>query len=822
MTQGPLSGVRVLDISMHLSGALAGMLLADQGAGTIALRSPDRADLVPDELRAVLDRNKKVFELEAGAIRLSDLVFDLSANTDILVHDLEKPELNALGLSMDELRSRYPDLVILSITAFSESDSIDMQGPVSDGAIAAMTGQFTDLHLMRRLFGLDPVYTPLPIASVYAAVQGAATSILALRARKGARGMQVNVNRIGAALSAMTSMYMSIHPHPARYETPRLPGPVKNVVLPMIRRFARRGGPQRQQKILTIARKSYPALMSSYRCADGKLLYVFAVDNRKLTEALLETVGLTDQLLSEGYVLTSPYEGGDLPNNLAETSNLSRKRQGVLKSHLSEVFETGTSQEWMSALRAAGIPCAVQQTTEDWLNDDDLKKSGAIIDLKDSRTGDMRQLGLQCWLSSSSDGLARPGPRQIVSTSVRATPSEEQPEPLPANSQLQKPSEWLKGVRVIDMSSMVAGPVAGRALAEYGADVLKVEPPHPNHGPRMTCWYGADVNCGKTSMVLDLSDPAGLDVFKALIEQADILISNHLPDAMRRMGVDTAQLHAWNSRLLICRVGAYNGPHRGPHDQYAGYDPVLQAASGIMTRYGNPGAPDLHAIASCVDALTGFSGLFGVAMALRKRDETGKGDVIDVSLAASASLVQIPFAYAYEGRVWNEPAGQLAKGQGPLSGLYKCQDGWVYLGQSTNGLKHLPMGLKGKRASAPLSREQVAGSVIQMTCDETVQVFRSSGHEACRVTSVTDAWTESAPHPVRRRMRRNDVPGLGQVGSIYPDPVDVDGFKLKELTPAVRPGSNGADCEHWLEKEVLDRAIGAGVIKNGFHQDYLP
>ena len=77
----------------------------------------------------------------------------------------------------------------------------------------------------------------------------------------------------------------------------------------MIRQFARRGGPQRQQKILSIARKSYPALMSSYKCADGKLLYVFAVDNCKLTENLLMVTGLTDRVQQEGYVLTSPYVG---------------------------------------------------------------------------------------------------------------------------------------------------------------------------------------------------------------------------------------------------------------------------------------------------------------------------------------------------------------------------------------------------------------------------------------------------------------------------------------------------------------------------------
>ena len=143
---------------------------------------------MPDDLRAVLDRNKKVKELESGAIRVSDVVPDFATDADILIHDLEKAELDILGLNVEDLRSRFPALVVLSISAFSETDSIDVEGQVSDGVIAALTGQYTDLHLMRRLFGLDPVYTPLPIASVYAAVHGAAASVLALRARNGTRG----------------------------------------------------------------------------------------------------------------------------------------------------------------------------------------------------------------------------------------------------------------------------------------------------------------------------------------------------------------------------------------------------------------------------------------------------------------------------------------------------------------------------------------------------------------------------------------------------------------------------------------------------------
>ena len=451
-----------------------------------------------------------------------------------------------------------------------------------------------------------------------------------------------------------------------------------------------------------------------------------------------------------------------------------------------------------------------------------MKTSGTVIDLTDPRMGKMRQPGLQCWLSSSADGLARPDPRKIVSARTRFAKPGAKPETVPSDGSLPKPSEWLEGVRVIDMSSMVAGPVAGRALAEYGAEVLKVEPPRPNHGPRMTCWYGADVNCGKTSLVLDLAESAGLDVFKALIEQADILISNHLPDAMRQLGIGSEQLHEWNPRLLICRVGAFNGPHRGPHDQYAGYDPVLQAASGIMSRYGNPGEPDLHAIASCVDALTGYSGLFGLAMALRKRDETGQGEVIDVSWQPRQALFKYHSPIRMRGGAWNEPSGQLAKGEGPLSGLYKCRDGWVYLGESMNALKHYPGVRTTRRPPEPLCRKQVAKKLAQTTCDAAVQLFQSSGHDTSRVASVSEAWSETAPLPVRRRMRRNVVQGLGEVGSIFPDPVDVDGAKLKELAPAVRPGSSDGDCFPWLEKDILERARHAGAIMDGFHQEFLP
>lgn len=815
----PLGGVRVLELTGGLAGQIAGMLLADQGADVIAFR--DRA--AGDEIHAVVDRNKNIVAFNKDCPASETDLIKLLSGVDILLLDGENTVQSCAHGKLLGLAQKHTGLIVSRISAFAESDGFGAAEKVDDGHIAAMTGQFTDVHLLRQLFGLDPVYTPLPLASVYAAVHAVTASVLALNERdRSAVGAKIEINRLGSALSAMTSMYQRIEPQAARYDTPRLPIALRSVALPIVRKLAKSGGDARQEKLLTIARQSYPALMSSYVCADGQLIYLFAVDNIKLTKAVIRLLALEDVLSQEGFVVLDPYGAGDRRDNLAESSNLSRKRQGLLKKLIASALAEKESGYWLAAFRKVGVPCAIQQSTEEWVMDPMNLEAGLMVDVRDVFHGPVRQPGVQCWINGADEELTKPEPSKEIQFEhlKRWRPTARDSETV-LSRKGRGLSEWLDGVTVLDLSSMVAGPVAGRTLAEYGAKVIKVEPPNPNHGPRMTCWYGMDVNPGKSSVIIDLKKAEGLRVFEDLVRKADVIVSNHSATASGRLGISPERLQALNPKAVICRIGAFNGPKRGEWDDYTGYDPVLQAASGIMTRYGNPGAPDLHAIASCVDALTGYSAVFATALALRRRMKAGQGSVADVSLAAASSLVQLPFCFSYPGRQWVEPSGQLAKGKGAFSGLYACLDGWIYVGEQVTAIQDLPQEFRVASDGTCFERSRLQKIFRTKSFADIRHAFGEKADQVCQVLSVTAAM-QGEGSPIAGRMQTTMVAGLGKLIWVRPDYLRSDAGALKPLVPAVKPGSSTMEMLGNLDIPNLDDALKTGAIAVEIHPDFLP
>ena len=147
-------------------------------------------------------------------------------------------------------------------------------------------------------------------------------------------------------------------------------------------------------------------------------------------------------------------------------------------------------------------------------------------------------------------------------------------------------------------------------------------------------WFGVDVNQGKRALVLDLKTEAGKAALAQLVEGADVVLHNFLDRSARSLGIAHDQLAAINPEIVSCQIGAWTGTEPGPYDNDPSFDPVLQAATGIMARYGGgPEKPALHAIASCVDYLTGFSTAAGISQALLARARAPRGSYVRTSLA---------------------------------------------------------------------------------------------------------------------------------------------------------------------------------------------
>jgi len=206
---------------------------------------------------------------------------------------------------------------------------------------------------------------------------------------------------------------------------------------------------------------------------------------------------------------------------------------------------------------------------------------------------------------------------------------------------VSEPLRPLEGTLVVDVTSSLAGPTSTQLLAALGADVVKIEPPGGDHardwGPPF--WEGESAmflasNAGKRSLALDLGDPRGLEALLRLADRADVLVQSLRPDAAEQHGFGPGVVRARNPRLVYCTIGAFGAT--GPlHDQ-PGYDPLMQAAAGIMSVTGEGDGPPVRVGVSLIDLGTGVWAALGVLAALHERERTGAGRTLDVSLYETA------------------------------------------------------------------------------------------------------------------------------------------------------------------------------------------
>ncbi|WP_353827818.1 CaiB/BaiF CoA transferase family protein [Agromyces sp. SYSU T0242] len=195
----------------------------------------------------------------------------------------------------------------------------------------------------------------------------------------------------------------------------------------------------------------------------------------------------------------------------------------------------------------------------------------------------------------------------------------------------------LADIRVADFSRVLAGPYATMLLADFGADVVKVEPPsgddtrhwHPPVGPDGQATYFGSVNRNKRSVALDLNDPADLAEAHRLAATADVLVENFRPGVMERFGLGYAQVRAGNPGVVYCSITGF-GAGRGAG--LAGYDLLVQAVGGLMSITGEPDGGPTKAGVALVDVLTGQNAVAGILLGLRRRDATGEGSLVELNL----------------------------------------------------------------------------------------------------------------------------------------------------------------------------------------------
>jgi formyl-CoA transferase len=243
----------------------------------------------------------------------------------------------------------------------------------------------------------------------------------------------------------------------------------------------------------------------------------------------------------------------------------------------------------------------------------------------------------------------------------------------------------LDGLLVVDFTRVVAGPACTQTLADFGAEVIKIE--NPDGGDDTRNYEHADLagesaafvslNRNKRGIALDLTKPAACDIARELIARADVVVENFSASVMKKYGLDYASVAPTNPRLVYCSISAYG--RQGPFASRPGFDPITQAESGFMSLNGFPDGPPVRTGPPAIDMVTGMSACNAILLALLARDRLGRGQQVEVALFDIAVAMTGFYGMAYlmtganPSRQGNSPNGS------PSVGLYDASDAPFYI-----------------------------------------------------------------------------------------------------------------------------------------------
>ena len=464
--------------------------------------------------------------------------------------------------------------------------------PGWEGVVAAAAG----LYLPGTWDGSSdpaPVFNPVPLASNFAALRAAQAIVAALIVReKGGPAQRLEVPLFEATFE------LKFSPHRRGNARPRQP---RRVDFDLI-------------------------LDTQFECADGRFVNLSWLEGRQL-RAFAELVGLADELERDGLLDESKLWSNGFPSE-------------ELRRRLTPVFKTRTAAEWArTANPAADLSNCL--TTQEWLHTEEhARASGAVVSLTDPEYGPTVQAAAAFSMSKTPPLVDRP--RRTLDADRSAILADLARMPVRSAHVEEAPALPLAGMRVVDATQILAGPTCGRILAEYGAEVIKINAPvgHPVTGH-------TSLNSGKRTILLDVKAPEGLDVFNRLIASSDVFLMNFAPQTAERLHVAEDDVRQDRPDIIYTCVSCYGW--NGPRGTYRGHEQMGQAVTGMQERWGRGlGLPLMQSMPIC-DLATGNLAALATLLAVYHRLRTGEGQFVSASLAHTATFHQIPFMIDYAG-----------------------------------------------------------------------------------------------------------------------------------------------------------------------------
>ncbi len=747
-----LEGIHVVDFGQYIAGPLTGMLLADQGADVIRV-DPPGGPVWDTPANATWNRGKRSISLDLKQPDDVDVARRLTASADVVIENVRPGVMDRLGLGAETAIAANPQLVYCSLPGFA-SDDPRAAVRAFEGVVDAATATLRPHEGKAE----RPIYTAIPIPSVYAAFQAAVSITMALNARqRSGVGQRIEV-------PLFDSMFPSIGSRGTTVHDPAHAVPSRAGIW---------GG--------------------SFECADGRWVQ-YGSGNQNF-QAFVEAAGITDW----------DREGLTDIDRLMNDPELRAKQLQRAR----ELFKTRSAREWEDLVAEAGSECAVCRTSAEWFEHPHARESNMVIEVDDPVYGPMLQPGINARLSRTPGAVRRAAPQPDHHRVEILHELQTRPSPKPGPELVTTLHGALDGVRVLDLCIILAGPTCGRTLAEFGADVIKID--NPNRGGHVQSHN--DVNRGKRSILLDLRSAQGREIFWRLVDTADVVAQNYRAGRLEMLGVGYEQVRQRKPDIIYASLNAYG--HLGPWAGRPGHEQFAQATTGMQSRFGGDGQPALQPN-PVNDYGTGFMGAYAVALALLHRQRTGEGQHVDSALAYTAMTLQSPYMQLYKDQRWDEPRGQETLGSGPLHRAYQARDGWFFLGAkaddlpllaAVDGLSEVVAG-NGTRLEPALEQHFLTNTV-----DYWVSRCIAAGLGAHRCILdlpelMQDPWV--VEHGLSATREHDDI---GLVTTCGPAP-RLSRTPVRIGQPAPRPGSNAQSilAEIGLA-DRLESLIAAGVVR---------
>jgi crotonobetainyl-CoA:carnitine CoA-transferase CaiB-like acyl-CoA transferase len=748
-----LAGVRVVDLTGGVAGAVAGMLLADLGADVVKVHPRGAAPAPGQRGRAMWDRGKRAAAADPSSAEDLLALGQLIAGADVLLAGTSGPGVTYRDLLGHGLRPGEPCFWVV-MPPYLLDETPWPGGQESAGLLSAWLG-----HAWNQSSQQDvPVDCLFPLALHMQGIWAATVAVALLVGRQ--RGLPLAP--LAVAGGAHGTQLVSPGTFTAGRDEPHVHRP---------------GGPGG-------ALPNY----RTYRCGDGQWLFFGA-----FTNAFIER-GLT--AAGAGWIFQDPRVGGR-PGNLRLPQNMT-----WIARELEKVFATRPRDEWLGLLEAADCPAAPVNEPGAWLDHDQVRALGLRLQAVSDTGQEIVMPGPLINLSLTPARVRGPavsswpgitGLRPPWSGAGRPALRRPGGQPSPARREPQPP---LAGLRVLDLGTIIAGPYVGSLLADLGADVIKIERPplgdefRVAHGGRGGSSFEA-YNRDQRSAMLDLSPGDDRLVFDRLAGSADVVVDNYRVGVASRLGITHEQLAAINPGVVTVSISAFGDT--GPLGRRPGFDPIIQAMSGIMRAQGGPDQADSPAFLTVPinDVLAAGLGALGACASLLARDRLGRGQHVGVTLCAASCLLQSGFLTRPGGNGTYPAGGRDFTGPGPLDRLYRTADGWVRLAAVPGQLPALKgAGLAPATGRSGPGDEALAAGISALLADlptaEVITRAHAAGVPAVRARQARELTADAQliQHGLLTVLERDDR------GVTWVDPgrwLEMPGLPARE--PSKAPGA---------------------------------